>query len=58
MPNKRPSEPIGPATIPGERLDPRIPDDLAPEESKQGKPKVTPLDDDKNIEEGIEIKET
>ena len=25
MPRKRPNEPIGPTTIPGERLDPKIP---------------------------------
>jgi hypothetical protein len=27
MPRKRPQEPIGPTTIPGERLDPKIPPD-------------------------------
>ena len=27
-PRKRPSEPIAPANIPGERLDPKIPEDV------------------------------
>jgi len=27
MPGKRPSEPIAPTTIPGQPLDPKIPDD-------------------------------
>jgi hypothetical protein len=27
-PRKRPNEPIAPANIPGERLDPKIPDDV------------------------------
>ena len=58
MPNKRPNEPIAPATIPGEPLDPKIDDDPAFEESAEDKAKVTPLDEDKNIEDGIEIKET
>ena len=31
MPRKRPSEPIAPTTIPGERLDPKIPPDQSPE---------------------------
>jgi hypothetical protein len=31
MPRKRPQEPIGPTTIPGEPLDPRISPDDAPE---------------------------
>jgi hypothetical protein len=31
MPHKRPNEPIAPATIPGEPLDPRIPPDQTPE---------------------------
>jgi hypothetical protein len=35
MPRKRPSEPIAPTTIPGERLDPKIPDELDDEESEQ-----------------------
>lgn len=35
MPNKRPSEPIGPTTIPGEPLDPKIDDELDPEESDE-----------------------
>lgn len=36
MPRKRPNEPIAPATIPGERLDPKIPDDeFDNEESEQ-----------------------
>jgi hypothetical protein len=50
MPGKRPSEPIGPTTIPGEPLDPKIPADEAPE--------VTPLDEDQNVEDGIEVNET
>ena len=37
MPHKRPNEPIAPATIPGERLDPKIPpdEDLESDESEQ-----------------------
>jgi hypothetical protein len=36
MPRKRPNEPIAPTTIPGERLDPKIPDDeIDTEESEQ-----------------------
>jgi hypothetical protein len=31
MASKRPNEPIGPATIPGERVDPKIPPEQAPE---------------------------
>jgi hypothetical protein len=31
MPGKRPSEPIGPTTIPGQPMDPKIPPDQAPE---------------------------
>jgi hypothetical protein len=27
MPGKRPNEPIGPTNVPGQRLDPKIPDD-------------------------------
>ena len=50
MPGKRPPEPIGPTTIPGEATDPKIPPDEEPE--------VTPLDEDKHIEEGIEVNET
>jgi hypothetical protein len=50
MPGKRPNEPIGPTTIPGEPLDPKIPPDQEPE--------VTPLDEDKEIEDGIEVNET
>ena len=54
MPGKRPNEPIGPTTIPGQPLDPKIPPDQRPEADK---PKVTPLDESKKIEEGIEVKE-
>ncbi|MEO8061944.1 MAG: hypothetical protein ABI821_04260 [Pseudomonadota bacterium] len=49
MPQKRPAEPIAPATIPGKPTDPKIPPDEV---------EVTPLDEDKNVKEGIEIKET
>jgi hypothetical protein len=36
MSRKRPNEPIAPTTIPGERLDPKIPDeDLDNDESEQ-----------------------
>jgi hypothetical protein len=36
MSRKRPNEPIAPTTIPGERLDPKIPDeDLDSDESEQ-----------------------
>lgn len=31
MPRKRPNEPIGPTTIPGQPMDPKIPPDQAPE---------------------------
>jgi hypothetical protein len=31
MPRKRPNEPIGPTTIPGEPMDPKIPPDQRPE---------------------------
>lgn len=51
MSGKRPKEPIAPATIPGEPLDPKIP----PEEQEA---QVTPLDEDKEIEDGIEVDET
>jgi hypothetical protein len=30
MPGKRPNEPIGPTTVPGQRTDPKIPPDEAP----------------------------
>jgi hypothetical protein len=50
MPGKRPNEPIGPTTIPGQPTDPKIPPDQRPE--------VTPLDEDKEIEDGIEVDET
>ena len=59
MPGKRPNEPIAPTTIPGEPMDPKIPPDQAPEpDGRANKRKVTPLDEDKNIEEGIEVNET
>ncbi len=59
MPRKRSIEPIGPTTIPGEPMDPKIPPDQAPEsDGRASKPKVTPMDEDKNIEEGIEVNET
>ena len=59
MPGKRPKEPIAPTTIPGEPLDPKIPPDQRPEsDGRASKPKVTPLDEDKHIEEGIEVNET
>ena len=51
MPGRRPHEPIGPTTLPGEPTDPRIP----PEDES---PEVTPLDEDKNIEDAIEVNET
>lgn len=36
MARKRPNEPIAPATIPGERLDPKIPDEeIDSDESEQ-----------------------
>ena len=54
MPGKRPNEPIGPTTIPGEPLDPKIPPSQRPDE----KPEVTPLDEDKNLEDGIKVNET
>lgn len=50
MPGKRPNEPIGPTTVPGQPTDPKI-----PEEDEE--PEVTPLDEDKNIEDGIEVDE-
>jgi hypothetical protein len=31
MPRKRPNEPIGPTTIPGQPLDPKIPADQIPD---------------------------
>jgi hypothetical protein len=63
MPAKRPREPIGPTNIPGESLDPKIPPDLASDtepapETPAKIVKVTPLDEDKNLEDGIEVKET
>ncbi len=36
MPGKRPREPIGPTTIPGEPLDPKIPPDQLPEDEAEG----------------------
>ena len=48
-----------PTTIPGEPTDPKIPPEQAPEpDGRAHKPKVTPLDEDKHIEEGIEVNET
>jgi hypothetical protein len=35
MPRKRPSEPIGPTTIPGEATDPKIPPDEQPERDEE-----------------------
>jgi hypothetical protein len=35
MPGKRPSEPIAPATIPGQRTDPKIPPDKLPEDDEE-----------------------
>jgi hypothetical protein len=32
MPRKRPREPIGPTTVPGEPIDPKIPPDQMPDE--------------------------
>lgn len=44
---------------PGRSSEPEpTPGTLKPSHTSRDKPKVTPLDDDKNIEEGIEIKET
>lgn len=54
MPAKRPSEPIAPTTIPGEPLDPKIPPNQRPE----NEPEVTPLDENRNVEDGIEVNET
>lgn len=51
MPGKRPNEPIGPTTVPGQPTDSKIPPDERPE--------VTPLDEEKHVEdEGIEVNET
>lgn len=50
MPGKRPDEPIAPTNVPGQSQDPGIPPDPEPE--------VTPLDEDKHIEDGIEVDET
>jgi hypothetical protein len=52
MPGKRPPEPIGPTTVPGRATDPKIPPD------QEEDPEVTPLDEDKNLEGGIEVEET
>jgi len=39
MPGKRPLEPIAPATIPGQPLDPKIPPDQMPEDDEgRGEP--------------------
>lgn len=57
MPRKRPNEPIGPTTIPGQPLDPKIPPDQRPESDSTRKVEVTPLDEDENIEQGIDITE-
>jgi hypothetical protein len=35
MPHKRPNEPIAPATIPGQRTDPKIPPDQEPEADEE-----------------------
>ena len=59
MSRKRPSEPIAPPTIPGEPTDPKIPPDQVPEpDGRASKPKVTPLDEDKHIKDGIVVNET
>jgi hypothetical protein len=50
MPGKRPDEPIDPTNVPDQPVDPGIP----PAEQ----PEVTPLDEDKHIEDGIEVDET
>jgi hypothetical protein len=53
MNGKRPNEPIGANTIPGEPTDPKIP----PADETDSDPEVTPLDEDNNIEDGIEVDE-
>lgn len=60
MPGKRPNEPIGPTNVPGQRLDPKIPPDERPEadeDAARRHPRVTPLDEDENLEGGIEVDE-
>jgi hypothetical protein len=44
MPGKRPNEPIGPANVPGGRLNPRIPDEQS-------------ADNDENFDERVESDE-
>ena len=58
MPVKRPHEPIGATTIPGQPLDPKIPPDERPEDDREREPEVTPLDENRNVEDGIEVNET
>ena len=61
MSHKRPKEPVAPTIIPGEGIDPKIPpdeDDASEPDGRTRKPKVTPLDEDKHIEDGIEVNET
>jgi hypothetical protein len=43
---------------PASRSDPESTPRVPPPKTPANKPKVTPLDEDKNIEDGIEIKET
>jgi hypothetical protein len=50
MPGKRANEPIAPTNVPGQPPEPENP----PDEDVE----VTPLDEDKNIEDGIEVDET
>ena len=60
MPGKRPNEPIGPTNVPGQRLDPKIPPEKqGRDRNRDGErePEVTPLDEGKNIEDGIEVDE-
>ena len=62
MPGKRPNEPIGPTNVPGQRLDPKIPPEKQGRDQDRDRKRdrdteVTPLDEDKNIEDGIEVDE-
>ena len=46
MPGKRPNEPIGPTNVPGQSLDPKIPDDEIEESDEQRRARESEKDFD------------
>lgn len=58
MPGKRPDEPNEPADFPGDHPDAPSDDPGEPTPLRDPPPKVTPMDDEKNVEDGIDVNET